>query len=182
MPRGVGWTPATTAPTASDWAIIRDVSTDPWTSFLDWLTTVLVPNWTQLVSMLPLWVLLGVAGPIISLIALAWVYHIATHPRPRTKVAVPDVVNAERDETGAFILPPNVPVNPRLGLIYPPNRITCEVDGSNLQVSCPVDGTVRDAAIQVCRACGTRFVLGAASTPLLVQRTGRPPAGGAAAA
>ena len=75
-----------------------------------------------------------------------------------------------------------MPYNPRLGLIYPPDRTQCEADGSNLMVRCPVDGTVREAAIQVCRGCGTKYVLGAATTPLLVPADGDPPAGGAAAA
>jgi len=158
------------------------VSSDPWTAFLDWLTTVLVPNWTQLVGMLPLWVLLGVTMPLLTLIALGWMHHLVTRSRAHVVTVVPEVVTAEREANGTFILPPNVPYNPRLGLIYPPDRIQCEVDGSNLLVRCPVDGTVREAAINVCRACGTKFVLGAAKTPLLVQRTGTPPAGGAAAA
>ena len=158
------------------------MSSDPWTAFLDWLTTVLVPNWNELVAMLPLWVLVGVTGPIVSLLALAWVYHFITRPRARVRAVEPDVRAAERDVDGAFVIPANVPYNASLGLIYPPDRTQCEVDGSNLMVRCPVDGTVREAAIQVCRACGTKYVLGAASTPMLVQRTGRPPAGGAAAA
>jgi hypothetical protein len=157
-------------------------SPDPWSAFLDWLTTVLVPEWSELVSMLPLWVLLGVVGPILSIIALMWVYHFMTRPRASVKVSVPDVVAAERDADGNFLFPANVPYNPRLGLIYPPDRTTDEADGSNLMVRCPVDGTVREAAIQVCRGCGTKYVLGAAKTPLLVSRTGTPPAGGAAAA
>jgi len=39
---------------------------DPWTFFLDWLTTVLVPNWTELVSMLPFWIVLGVVEGLID--------------------------------------------------------------------------------------------------------------------
>ena len=158
------------------------MSPDPWTAFLDWLTTVVVPNWTELVGMLPFWLLIGVVGPIVSLIALAWIWHFATRRRGHQTVAVPEVVAAPRDANDDPIFPANVPYSAAQGLIYPPNRTTCEVDGSNLLVRCPVDGTVREASIQVCRACGTKFVLGAATTPLLVQRTGSPPAGGAAAA
>jgi hypothetical protein len=158
------------------------VTGDPWTAFLDWLTTVMVPEWTELVSMLPFFVLIGVTGPILSLLALAWAYHFMTRPRARVRTVEPEVIAADRDANDQPIFPPNVPYNAELGLIYPPDRVVCEADGSNLQVRCPVDGTVREAAIQVCRACGTRFVLGAAASPMLVSRTGRPPAGGAAAA
>lgn len=155
---------------------------DPWSAFLDWLTTVVVPDWTELVSMMPLWILIGVTGPIVSLLALGWGHHLITRRRGRVRVAIPEVVTAERDANGDPVIPPNVPHNPRLGLIYPPDRTTCEMDGTNLLVRCPVDGTVREAAIQTCTGCGTKYVLGAAQTPLLVQRTRRPPAGGAAAA
>ena len=158
------------------------MSSDPWTAFLDWLTTVLVPNWTELVAMLPLWILLGVVGPILSIIALMWLYHFITRSGASVRMVVPEVVTAERDADGLPVFPANVPYNPRLGLIYPPDRTTCEADGSNLLVRCPVDGTVREASIQVCRGCGTKYVLGAAKTGLLVSRTGTPPAGGAAAA
>lgn len=158
------------------------MSPDPWTAFLDWLNTILVPNWNELVAMLPFWVLVGVTMPLLTLIALAWAYHLVTRPRAHVKAVVPEVVAAERGADGSFVIPANVPHNPRLGLIYPPDRTQCEADGSNLMVRCPVDGTVREAASEVCRGCGTRFGLGAASTPLLVQRTGSPPAGGAAAA
>ena len=158
------------------------MSPDPWTAFLDWLTTVVVPNWSELVGMLPLWILLGVTGPIISLIALGWAYHFIRAQRAHVHRAIPEVVSAPRDADGLPVFPANVPYNPRLGLIYPPDRTTCEADGSNLMVRCPVDGTVREAAIQVCRACGTKYVLGAARTPMLVARTGTPPSGGAAAA
>lgn len=158
------------------------MSPEPFTAFLDWMSTVLVPNWNELVAMLPLWILIGVTMPLLTLIALAWVYHFMTRQRANVKRTVPDVVAATRAADGTFVIPANVPYNPSLGLIYPPDRTQCEADGSNLMVRCPVDGTVREADLQTCRGCGTKFVLGAATTPLLVQRTGSPPAGGAAAA
>ena len=56
------------------------------------------------------------------------------------------------------------------------------VDRADLSVACPVDGTVRAASIQTCPACGTRFVLGAGSSPTLVTGRSGPPEGGAAIA
>ena len=47
---------------------------------------------------------------------------------------------------------------------------------------CPVDGTIRVARQQLCRVCGTKYVLGASSAALTVQPVHRPPEGGAAAA
>lgn len=158
------------------------MSPDPWTAFLDWLSTVLIPDWTALISLLPFFVIIGVTGPIVSLLAAVWVWHRLRRRSGRVRVAVPDVVAAPLDAAGAPVFPPNVPYNPARGLIYPPDRTTCELDGSNLLVRCPVDGTVREAAIQTCSACGTRFILGAGQMPAIVKRTGRPPSGGAAVA
>jgi hypothetical protein len=155
---------------------------DPWTAFLTWLTDVIVPNWTELVGMLPLFIILGVVGPILTLIAVMWAWHFLKRRVGHARVAIPEVVAAPRDANGLPVIPPNVPYCASHGLIYPPERTTCEVDGSNLLVRCPVDATVREAAIKTCTACGTKYVLGAAKTPLLVTRSGKPPAGGAAAA
>lgn len=157
-------------------------STDPWTAILTWLTTVIVPDWTELVSMLPFFLILGVVGPIVSLILLMWVRHAFTRRRSHVEIAVPDVMPAERDVNGVAIVPANIPFCQQHALIYPPARVTCEIDGANLSVRCPVDGTVRPATLQTCTGCGTRFVLGSSNTPALVKRIGRPPAGGAAVA
>ena len=59
------------------------------------------------------------------------------------------------------VFPANVPYCLEHSIIYPASRVRCEVDGADLSVRCPVDGTVRDASIQTCSGCGTRFVLGA---------------------
>jgi hypothetical protein len=158
------------------------VSSDPWTAFLDWLTTVVVPNWNELVSMLPLFVIVGVVGPILTLIALMWLWY-AWHRRAgRVRVAEPDVVPAPVDAAGVARFPPNVPYCQTHALIHPPDRRTCEVDREDLLVRCPVDGTVRAASLETCTGCGTRYVLGAAKLPQLVRRSGRPPSGGAAVA
>jgi hypothetical protein len=51
-----------------------------------------------------------------------------------------------------------------------------------LYVRCPVDDMTRVASQDLCRVCGTRYQLGAALSPVVVQRSGRPPEGGAAVA
>jgi hypothetical protein len=58
----------------------------------------------------------------------------------------------------------------------------CEIDRADLSVACPVDGTVRVASVQTCPGCGTRYVLGAGSSPTLVTGSSGPPEGGAAVA
>jgi len=155
---------------------------DPWTAFLNFLQTVVSPNWGELISMLPLFLLLGVVGPILSLIMLLWVWHFLHGRKGRVRIAEPEAMPAQLDAKGQPIYAPNVPYCEAHALIYPAAATTCEVDGDELSVSCPVDHTVRVASQQVCRACGTRYVLGASRTALTVRRTGRPPEGGAAVA
>ncbi|MBX3031798.1 MAG: hypothetical protein KF809_16745 [Chloroflexi bacterium] len=157
-------------------------SPDPWTAFLDLLTKAIVPDWSGLIVLLPFLLLVGVLGPIMSLIALAWVYHFLTKRRARVRVAEAEATLAVLDAGGAPSYPANTPYCPEHALIYPVSRVRCEIDGADLAVRCPVDGTVRDAGTQTCNACGTRFVLGATSTSDLVRRPAGPPEGGAAVA
>jgi hypothetical protein len=157
-------------------------SPDPWTAFLDWLTTVLVPNWGELISMLPFFLVLGVLGPLLSLIALMWVWHLVKRRRGRVRLLDPQPVTAPRDADGQPVFPVNVPYCVTHALVYPTSERRCQVDGEDLQVICPVDHTSRPAAIQECGGCGTRFVLGATISPVVVQPVRQPPPGGAAAA
>jgi hypothetical protein len=113
---------------------------------------------------------------------LMWVWHLFSRRRAHVALDVPDALPAPRDAAGEPSFPVNTPFCELHALVYPPTRVTCEVDGANLSVSCPVDGTVRPATDDICRACGTRFVLGASKTAALVRRTTQPPAGGAAVA
>jgi hypothetical protein len=48
---------------------------DPWTSILNFLQTMIVPNWGELISMLPFFLLIGVIGPILSLVMFMWLWH-----------------------------------------------------------------------------------------------------------
>ncbi|MFN8518793.1 MAG: hypothetical protein U0667_05240 [Chloroflexota bacterium] len=157
-------------------------SSDPWSLVLDQLTKVLVPDWSGLITLLPFLLIVGVLGPILSLLALAWVWHAITVRRARVKVQVPDAELAALDAGGEPVYPANTPYCGEHRLVFGPSELRCTVDGADLSVRCPVDHTVRDAAIQTCTACGTRYVLGAASTSALVRRTVGPPPGGAAIA
>lgn len=155
---------------------------DPWTSFLDWLTTVLVPDWGGLVDLLPFFVLMGVVGPILTLLVLMWAWYLSHRRRGHVRRAEAQAAVAPRGEDGRPVFAPNLPHCQEHALVYPPRATNCEIDRADLSVICPVDGTVRAAAAQTCPACGTRFVLGATATPTLVSPGGGPPEGGAAVA
>jgi hypothetical protein len=158
------------------------VPPDPWSAFLDWLSTVLVPNWGGLIELLPISLVLFVIGPIVSLLALGWAWHLLRRRRGRVQRSPAQASPVPRADDGTPLFPANAPYCEEHALVYPPRARRCAIDQAPLAVACPVDGTIRAAEIQTCAACGTRFTLGAGSSPLLVTSAGGPPEGGAAAA
>jgi hypothetical protein len=155
---------------------------DPWTAFLQWLQTILIPDWSGLIQLLPILLIVGVVGPGLSLLALYWLYVSARSRRPKVKTAEPTPERAARAADGTALFPANVPYCDTHALIYPPKYRVCEIDGEELKVRCPVDDTVRVAGQELCRSCGTRYTLGASLAPVVISRHGTPPAGGAAIA
>ena len=53
---------------------------DPWTAFLEWLQTILIPDWNGLIQLLPILLILGVVGPGLSLLALYWLLRHGQQP------------------------------------------------------------------------------------------------------
>ncbi len=155
---------------------------DPWTAFLAWLQTIIIPDWNGLITLLPILIVLGVIGPALSLLAAYWVYVLASNRRGKVRTDEPMPVPADQLADGTYDYPPNVPYCPTHRLIYPATMRECPIDGEELRVRCPVDGSLRVAGQELCRTCGTRYQLGAALAPIVVSRRGAPPAGGAAIA
>jgi len=158
------------------------LAADPWTDLLTFLQTLIVPNWGELINMLPFFVVLGVVGPLITIIVVMQLWYLIHRRRGRVRRTELQPYAADRDSTGAPIYPANVPFCEEHELLFPPSMTACTVDGDELTVKCPIDRTARVASEQTCRACGTRYVLGATETALSIRRTGQPPAGGAAVA
>jgi hypothetical protein len=158
------------------------MAADPWSAFLEWLTTVLVPNWGELIALLPYVVMATLVGPIITLLVLMWGWHLITRRRGRISRAEARPTAAQLLADGRAAFPPNTPYCEEHGLLYPARVRRCEIDGADLSVTCPVDGSVRVAEIETCAACGTRYTLGASSGRLVVVAADGPPDGGAAAA
>lgn len=153
-----------------------------WDQILTVLQNLIVPNWNDWIAMLPIALILGVMGPIFTLLALGWAHHLLTRRRGRLRLAEPAPRPVPRTSAGEPIVPPNAPYCSTDGLLYPARARICEVCGQELTVRCPVDDTLRPAAESLCRTCGTKYVLGAASTALTVRRSAGPPDGGAAVA
>jgi hypothetical protein len=162
--------------------VLFQTTQDPWTAFLEWLETILVPDWNGLINLLPILLIVGVIGPALTLLALYWIYVYATNRRGKVRWDEPTPEVAPRADDGMPIFPYNMPYCAPHALIYPPTYTTCEIDGAELTVRCPIDETVRVAGQQLCRTCGTEYKLGASLAPVVVRSHGRPPAGGAAIA
>jgi len=154
---------------------------DLWTHVLQFLSRVIMPDWGTVIAALPILLVILLLGPVLTIVALGWVASTVRRRRGRVRLATVEVSPVARDAFGAPAIPANVPYCPRDELTYGPRVTRCTVCGDELVVRCPVDGTVRPAARQVCASCGTRYVLGELPALVSATRAGPPPGGAAAA-
>ena len=153
-----------------------------WNQVLSILTVVLSPDWSALVAWVPLLLIVGVMGPILTLVMVGWTHHLLISQRLRVTYDEPLARPPEHLPDGTSVVPPNTPYCARDDLLFPARTTTCSSCRDELTVRCPVDGAIRPATQQTCRACGTKYVLGAGLDPLTVRSSARPPSGGAAIA
>ena len=85
------------------------MSTDPWTSFLEWLTTVIVPAWGELISLLPYVIVGTIAGPILTIIVLMWGWYLVGRRRGKVARSQPQPVAALIGDDGLPVFPVNQP-------------------------------------------------------------------------
>jgi len=157
---------------------ISDQIQKMWNDFLTFLSTVIIPDWGAMIGLLPLLLLIGVIGPLLTLAVLAWLGYGITKPRT-TMQFVEGTRTAPNDHLGKPIFPSGEPYCPLDGLIYPVGQTRCDRDKTLLQVRCPKCDIVRDADIQTCDNCGLVLVV---KPRMLVAATDSPPPGGAAVA
>jgi hypothetical protein len=148
-----------------------------WNGLLQLTAVFVTPDWKDPVSWLPVLLLVGVVGPLLTLLALGWLRYGIVRPRARTVPADPRRP-APLDAGGRAIYPTGEPYSPREQMIYEPGA-TRSVSGEDLVVACPKCGLVRSAALDTCGNCGLTFTLRPATRSL---RPAGPPPGGAAAA
>jgi hypothetical protein len=156
---------------------ITDTLNRAWTSLLDFSKTFVTPDWGQLVGLLPILLLVGVVGPLLTLIALFWLRFGAFRPRRRAAFAGARRV-ADVDAGGHRVFPVGEPYSPTEGVIYEPGT-TRSASGEELVLACPKCSLVRPAGDEVCGNCGLSFTLKPTTRSL---RPGGPPPGGRAAA
>lgn len=138
--------------------------------------TFVTPDWAALVNLLPIFLLLGVVGPLLTLIVLFWLRYGAR--KPRTRVTFRELRRpAALDEAGNPVFPLGEPYSVAERMIYEPG-VTRSASGEALLVACPKCSLARPAEIGTCGNCGLSFTL--KPTTRSARRVS-PPEGGAAA-
>jgi len=145
---------------------------------LAFLSPILSPDWGALVGMLPIFLLIGVVGPLLSLLVLGWFIYVVRRPRSRIAYRAPQPVPAQLVE-GQPVYPAGEPFCQYHRLVYPPGATACDIDGRDLEVRCPKCHTGRAAYLDTCASCGLVLKI---DRQVVQLRPAGPPPGGAAAA
>ena len=145
---------------------------------IDFLQPILIPDWRALIDLLPIFLLIGVVGPLLSLLALGWFLYVVSKPRSRIPYQAPAPVPAQIVD-GHAVYPVGEPYCAFDQLVYPPGETRCAACGRDLAVVCPKCGTGRAAFIDTCGTCGLVLKI-ERGVPAL--RPAGPPPGGAASA
>ncbi len=148
-----------------------------WNGLLQFTAIFVTPDWKDPVSWLPLLLLVGVVGPLLALVTMAWLRYGILKPRSKGAFADPRRP-APVDASGNPVYPSGEPYSPREQMIYEPGA-TRSASGEDLVVGCPKCRLVRSAALDTCGNCGLSFTLKPTTRSL---RPIGPPPGGAAAA
>jgi hypothetical protein len=140
---------------------------------IDFLQPILLPDWRALIDLLPVFLLIGVVGPLVSLLILGWFIYVIGKPRSRIPYSDPVPVD------GKPAYPAGEPYCAFDQLVYPAGATRCETCSRDLAVVCPKCGTGRQAWIDTCGTCG--LVLRIDRTIPALRPAGPPPGGAAAA-
>ena len=148
-----------------------------WNGILGFTAIFVIPDWKDPISWLPVLLAIGVVGPILSLLVLAWFVYVVR--RPRAKAAFAEARRAAPlDGDGRPVFPTGEPYSLSEAMIYEAGATRSD-SGESLVVACPKCSLVRPAAIDTCGNCGLSFKLKSATRSF---RPAGPPPGGAAAA
>jgi hypothetical protein len=157
--------------------VILDTLESWWNGLIELSAMFIIPDWGGLVGLLPILLLIGVVGPIVTLLALFWFRYIVR--RPRAKRSFAEVRRAApRDEAGNPVFPVGEPYSIREAVIYEPGSVRSDA-GEELVVACPKCRLVRPASESTCGNCGLTFTL--QPTTRSLKPAGPPPGGRAAA-
>jgi hypothetical protein len=144
-----------------------------WQALIDLTATLVIPDWGALIALLPVFLVLFVFGPIVTILMLVWLIYFLRRPRP--KVAFDEGPRAATlGPDGKPYFPPGEPYCPIDGLIYPFGETRCQ-NGHELAVICPKCGLGRSAEIATCGNCG--LVLKVVPRARALVPAGPPPGG-----
>src|SRR5262245_53296423 len=133
--------------------------------------TLMVPDWGALIGLLPIFLLIGVVGPIITLLVLAWFIYVVR--KPRIKVTLAEARRpAPLDAAGTTRFPTGAPYRLSERMSYARGAPRSD-SGEGLLVACPKCSLVRSAADDTCGNCGLKFTI--TPTVRLARRAGPPP-------
>jgi hypothetical protein len=157
---------------------IADALEGAWNGLLDLTSRFVIPDWGEAIGLLPVFLVIGVLGPILSLVILAHLIYFLRKPRAPL-AEPPEPVAAPIGPDGKPTFPAAEPFCFRDGLIYPANTTRCDVCGDRLSTRCPKCSVTREAIEDTCPNCG--LVLKVRPQNQVV-RVSPPPPGGRAIA
>lgn len=157
---------------------IVDALTGFWNALLELTSRFVIPDWSALVGLLPVFLVLLVLGPLLTLLALGWLVYLVR--RPRIGLAVDEGPwPLELGPDGRPAPPLGEPYCPSHRLVFGAGATVCPLDGGRLTLVCPKCRLARAADLERCGNCGLVAVPGRRVRPMA---PALPPPGGAAVA
>jgi hypothetical protein len=157
-----------------------DSLNEVWNQILQITSLFVIPDWGALINLMPVFIFLGVVGPLLTLLPLGIVAYQVRKPRVNVDfVEGPQL--AEIGSDGQPIFPRGLPFCRRDALIYPSGTLRCEHDGDDLSVVCPMCGLGRSAIIDTCTNCGLVLKVKPRAVAVRKSATGPKPGGAAVA-
>lgn len=154
-----------------------DALQQAWHGLLQAISGIIIPDWGALVGMLPIFLLIGVVGPLVSLLVLGWFIYIVR--APRAKLAIVEGPVLAETVNGEAVFPSGEPYCPNDSLVFPSGATRCDVCHRELLVRCPKCAAGRQARVDTCGNCGLVLKI---EYRARATRPAGPPPGGAAAA
>ncbi len=156
-----------------------DVLNGVWNQILEITSLFVMPDWGELIGLLPVLVALGLVAPFLTFVALGTVIYLLRKPRIRVRYEEGPRA-AALGPGGEPVFPVGLPYCRRDSLVYPSGTHRCERCHDQLAVICPMCGLGRSALIDTCSNCG--LVLKVKNRSVVVPASAGPRPGGAAAA
>jgi hypothetical protein len=158
---------------------MTDALDDVWNTILEITSLFVLPDWGALIELLPVFIFLGVVGPLLTFTALGILAYQIRKPRSRVAIVEGPTIAAIGAD-GQPIFQPGLPHCRRDALIFASGTLRCDRCGDDLAVICPMCGLGRSAMSDTCTNCG--LVLKVKPRAVVVRPSSGPRPGGAAVA